>query len=173
MKKFLVLTMSALIIAGCGGNSSEVLEQDAQTDTLGVADCVIGEVYSLSELSFDLCAFEEVTVSFVDNNLTPIMYNLSVLASVVEGDYTSNRLIVDADELRQSLEGGFFTGIESNSEDTLSLNYVDISGFNTLEVKYDGGFNGFSDYFVLVGDDILTFDNNFNAVAVLSGVILR
>lgn len=173
MKGFLVLTISVLIIAGCGLASEDVTEQENQVAEFVAPDCVLGELYSLPELSFDLCSNEVVSIGEIEDNLTSVQYNNIEAMQIIEGNYNDDRLIISYDELRESLAAGFFTGIESNSDNTLSLNYVDIVGFNVLKVEYNGSNQGFVDYFVLVEDNVLKFDDNFEALSVLTGVIFR
>lgn len=173
MNKFLILTLSLVVIAGCSGGEIVVEDLDNTDLDVVVSECSLGEVYSLDSLSFEICSVEEVTTGVSAGNLTPVDFAGVTQGFLVSGDYENNLLKVNYEELKSSLETGMFTGIESSNEEGFAANYVDVAGFNVLEIEHLGANQGYKDFFVLVNDDVLTFDDNFRAITVLSGVVSR
>lgn len=176
MKKIFLL-LSVITLVGCGagnGIDSVDLSQVDKNDDLPIeSNCILGEIYSLDALAFDICSTEIVTVGPVEGSLNMVKLDNQTIGYLVEGDYEDGRISVDRDELILSLENGLFGGVTSIDEEGYGANYVDLAGVEGLELDFLGANQGYKNYFALVDGDLLKFDDNFNAVAFLSGVISR
>ncbi len=168
--------MIALLLAGCGGNVNDNMDTSMEdSNTTEEIGCNIGEVYSLDGLSFDICSTNELTLGDSDGALRPIMSGdqSQTFGYVVEGDFENDLISVDRDELITALENNLFGGVEAVDENGYGANYVEFVGYDVIELDFLGDLAGNKRFFALVDGDLLKFDYNFNAIAVLSGVISR
>jgi hypothetical protein len=170
MKKNIVLFLAIVALVGCGG--TENLVEEEYNNAL-VDNCIIGEVYSPEELSFDICSSNTVTVGSVSDNLQPINMDGQIVGHLVVGNFENDMVKVELDELKLSLENGLFGGVVSVDEEGYGANYIDVDGWQVLELEFLGANQGLKNYFVLVEENLLKFDDNFKAVAFLTGVQSR
>ena len=176
MKKFILLA-SVFALVGCGagnnGDSIDIANINNTDDLASEKECILGEVYSLDALSFDICSQNIVTVGPVEGNLNMLKLDNQTTGYIVEGDFEDDLVIVDREELVTSLENNLFGGITGSDDEGFGMNYVEFDGAPALEVDFLGSNQGNKYYFALVEDDLLLFDFNFNALSILTAVIPR